>query len=189
MAKKKKKKKEKAKKKPKPKKSKETPKPKRKEHRMKEIVRVAETDLDGTQPVNRAIRNVKGVSFMFSNIISKISGLGNKKLADLSESEQNKIEDIINNPQKYDIPVWMYNRRSDPTDGKNKHLSVSDLEFTTKMDINRLKKIRCYRGVRHAAGLPVRGQKTKSSFRKGKIVGVVKKKALKAIKPKEESGK
>ncbi|MDP2973690.1 MAG: 30S ribosomal protein S13, partial [Candidatus Diapherotrites archaeon] len=37
------------------------------------------------------------------------------------------------------------------------------------------KKIKCYKGIRHAAGLPVRGQNTKAHFRHGKSVGVKKK--------------
>jgi small subunit ribosomal protein S13 len=43
------------------------------------------------------------------------------------------------------------------------------------MDIKNLRKMKCYRGVRHSLGLPVRGQKTRSNFRKGKTVGVRKK--------------
>ena len=35
----------------------------------------------------------------------------------------------------------------------------------------RLKKIKSYRGLRHAAGLPTRGQRTRSHFRKEKAKG------------------
>ncbi len=40
-----------------------------------------------------------------------------------------------------------------------------------------MRKIRCYKGIRHETGQPVRGQRTRSSFRTQKTVGVVKKKA------------
>jgi small subunit ribosomal protein S13 len=37
-----------------------------------------------------------------------------------------------------------------------------------EFDIKRLKKIKAYRGVRHSAHLPVRGQRTKANFRKNR---------------------
>ena len=149
----------------------------RKGPKMEAIVRIAETNLDGTKPVHIGIRKVKGISFMMSNAVGKASGLGAKIIADLTEEEQKRLEDVITNPQNYGIPSWMYNRKNDPASGKDMHISVSNMDFTNRMDINELKKIRCYRGIRHASGLPCRGQRTKGSFRKGKIVGVVKKKA------------
>jgi small subunit ribosomal protein S13 len=44
-----------------------------------------------------------------------------------------------------------------------------------------MKKIRSYKGMRHAYGLPVRGQRTKSKFRKnkGKVKGVKRKSGVK----------
>ena len=58
------------------------------------------------------------------------------------------------------------------------------------MDIDKLKKIRCYRGVRHMQGLPVRGQRTRSSFRKsGKTVGVSREKAARTKQKKEAEKK
>ena len=71
----------------------------------------------------------------------------------------------------------MMNRRKDYEDGKDKHLLTSSLDLQKELDIKRLKKIRSYRGLRHALGQPVRGQRTKSHFRKNKTVGVQKKKA------------
>jgi small subunit ribosomal protein S13 len=143
----------------------------------KQIVRLAETNLDGGKPVRAAIRSIRGVSFMLSNAISSVSGLGDRKLADLSDGELKNLEDIILNPGKHGIPAWLYNRRSDPSSGKDSHLSVSTLDFTSKMDIDQMKKIKSYRGIRHIHHLPVRGQRTRGSFRKGKTVGVSKKKA------------
>lgn len=137
------------------------------------IVRVAETNLDGRDPVKVGIRRIKGVSYMFANAVANISGFGDKKIADLNEEERKKLEDMIFNPGKYSIPVWLFNRRKSETG--NVHLCVSELELTTKMDINKLKKLKCYRGVRHVQGLPVRGQRTRGSFRKGKTVGVKRK--------------
>ncbi len=149
---------------------------------FKTIVRLGEVDCDGSKPVKVAIRRIKGVSFMLSNAIAQVSGLGDKKLGELSEKELEKLKEILENPEKFNIPSWLYNRRRDPETGENKHLIASQLQITQKMDINKLKKLRCYRGIRHALGLPVRGQRTKYSFRKGKTVGVKKSKARKSGK-------
>jgi small subunit ribosomal protein S13 len=76
----------------------------------------------------------------------------------------------------------MLNRKRDPVTGEDKHLAVSELELTHKMDIDLMRKLKSYKGVRHSIGLPVRGQRTRGSFRKGKTVGVSKKKAAPAKK-------
>ncbi len=137
------------------------------------IVRIAETDLDGAKTVAVGIREVKGVSHMLANAISKVYPLSGKKVMDLTEDEIKKLEDVVFNPQNYGVPHWMLNRRSDPDTGQNKHVSVSNLQLVQTTDINKMKKMRSYKGVRHSLGLPVRGQRTRSSFReKGKTIGV-----------------
>ena len=70
------------------------------------------------------------------------------------------------------------NRRRDYDTGEDKHLLIGTLQFSKDNDIKRLKKIKALRGMRHQKGLPVRGQRTKSNFRrnKGKVIGVKKKK-------------
>jgi small subunit ribosomal protein S13 len=142
-----------------------------------QIVRLVETNLDGGKPVRAAIRSIKGVSFMFSNAVAAVSGLGEKKLSELSEGELKNLEDIIVNPDRHGIPPWLCNRKYDPVTGRTSHLSASGLEFTGKMDIDQMKKVKSYRGIRHMHHLPVRGQRTRGSFRRGKTVGVSKKKA------------
>lgn len=48
-----------------------------------------------------------------------------------------------------------------------------------RVAIERMKEIRCYKGIRHKLGLPVRGQRTKNNCRtlKGKRASVAKKKS------------
>ena len=150
-----------------------------------QIIRFAETNLDGNKPVEDAIRNIDGISFMLSNAISKKCGLTGRKLGQLSEREFKALEEAILNPASVGIPTWMLNRRSEPLSGKNRHLTASQLDFTHKMDINELKKMKCYKGVRHIQGQPVRGQRTRSSFRKGKSVGVRRKKEVPAAAAKK----
>jgi small subunit ribosomal protein S13 len=113
---------------------------------------------------------------MLSNAIAKKCGFRGKKLGQLSDAEMKRLEEAILNPQSVGIPSWMLNHRNEPATGKDRHITASQLDFTHKMDINELKKMKCYRGVRHIQGQPVRGQRTRSSFRKGKSVGVRRKK-------------
>ncbi len=141
-----------------------------------QIIRLVETNIDGDKPVKTAIRSIKGVSFMISNAIDVVSGLGKRKISELSDGELKKLEDMITNPGKHGIPEWILNRKSNPITGETSHISVSNLDFINKMDIDRMKRLKSYRGIRHIHHLPVRGQRTRGSFRKGKAVGVSKKK-------------
>lgn len=136
------------------------------------IVRVAETDLDGSKTVAIGIRKIKGIGFMLANAISQICPLADKNVGDLSDSEIKELEDLILNIEKANIPKWLLNRRRDPVTGEDKHLAVSSLQLRKNMDINKMKKLKTYKGVRHSLGLPVRGQRTRGAFRKGKAVGV-----------------
>lgn len=70
----------------------------------------------------------------------------------------------------------MLNRQKDLATGENKHLLGQNILLTLREDLNTLKKIRCYRGIRHERGLKVRGQRTKSTGRRGSTIGVSKKK-------------
>ena len=142
---------------------------------VKVIIRVANTDLDGNKDIYNALRKIKGVSFMLSNVICNSLDIDRqKKAGTLSEKEIKEIENLISNPKK--IPSWLLNRRKDYETGDDLHLIGSKLKLRKEFDIKRLKKIKSYRGMRHAYGLPVRGQKTRSHFRKGRSVGVQKKK-------------
>ena len=143
------------------------------------LVRVASTDLVGSKSLLYAMTKIKGVSVMFSNAILSVSGIPkDKKAGTLTDADVAKLNDIITNPSKYKIPEWMFNRRNDYDSGENSHLITSDLTFTKENDIKRLKKVKSNRGMRHAWGLPLRGQRTQSNFRKhkGKVTGVKKKK-------------
>ncbi|NPA38166.1 MAG: 30S ribosomal protein S13, partial [Candidatus Nanohaloarchaeota archaeon] len=120
---------------------------------------------------------VRGISHNLSRAILRVAGIDeNKILKELSEEEIKKIEDVATNPQKYNIPAWMLNRRKDWETGEDVHILGTDIELVIKADVNRLRKIRAYRGIRHELGLPVRGQRTRTSFRHGRTVGVVRSK-------------
>jgi len=159
------------------------------EQKIKAIVRVANTDIDGNKSVYMALRKIRGISFMFSNAICNHLDIEkNKKIGAMNEKDIKDIESVIENPK---FPEWMLNRRKDYETGENRHVTGSKLRLTHDFDLKRLRKIKSYRGLRLAHGLTVRGQKTRSHFRKGRSVGVQKKKIQQQKKgrDKKEGGK
>jgi small subunit ribosomal protein S13 len=140
------------------------------------IVRIMGTDVQGTVKTSYAVAHVKGVSSSLSNSIIKKAGVNpDIRVGFLTESDLSKIEDVIKDPVKYNIPGWMFNRRKDSETGKDIHVLSADLAFKIKTDIDGAKGIRSWRGYRHAYSLKVRGQRTKTTGRAGKSLGVKKK--------------
>ena len=60
--------------------------------------------------------------------------------------------------------------------GKTSQVMSNMLDNKLREDLERLKKIRAHRGLRHYWGVRVRGQHTKTTGRRGRTVGVSKKK-------------
>ena len=152
---------------------------------LKYFVRVANTDLDGNKPLNNSLTKIKGISFMLSNAICNAAAIEKtKKTGYLTEDEAAKIDEIIKEPSKFNLPSWLLNRRRDPEDNADKHLIGTTLTFIQDNDIKMMKKIKSYKGIRHSLGLPVRGQRTRSNSRKnkGKVLGVKRKEGSKAGK-------
>jgi small subunit ribosomal protein S13 len=140
------------------------------------IIRFAGTDIPGTLPVTFALTKVKGIGIKLANVIVEKSGINAEtRMGFLSSADVEKIEDIATNPSNYGIPAWLLNRRKDMDTGKDLHLLGTDLIVQTKNDIDGMKKIRSWKGFRHSYGLKVRGQRTKSTGRAGKAMGVKKK--------------
>lgn len=159
---------------------------------IKQIIRIISSDILGDKQIYDALTKVSGVGYSLSSAICNVMNIDKyRKVGSLSQEEVKKIEDIIKNPLKYKIPSFLLNRRRDPDTGQDIQLFAADLKLTKEFDIKKLKRIKSYRGIRHALGLPVRGQKTRSHFRKGRSVGVQKKKiaAQKAAASKEDSKK
>jgi len=144
--------------------------------RQETLVRIMQTDIKGRTNVYAGLTRIKGISFSLSNAICKTLELDKrKKVEDLSPEE---IEAINKTVKNLEIPDFLKNRRKDFNSGESEHLTTTDLDLRKDFDIKRLIKIRAYRGVRHSRGLPVRGQRTRSNFRKknkNKAMGVKKK--------------
>lgn len=148
-----------------------------KKSEFRHLVRIANTDLKGEKQIGIALTNIKGVGKQYANAVCSVAEIDKtKKSGDLSDDEVKKIEAAVLEPIKSGFPMWMLNRRKDPEEGLDRHILTGDLNFVQDNDLKILKKIKSYRGYRHAFGLPVRGQRTKSNFRraKGKVQGVKK---------------
>ncbi|MEM2250566.1 MAG: 30S ribosomal protein S13 [Candidatus Hadarchaeales archaeon] len=158
---------------------------------IKHIVRIAGHDLDGKKAVHHALLGIKGVSFSLARAVAYAANIDPfRKIGTLTEEEVKKIEDVLKDPLAHGIPAWMLNRRKDYETGKDTHLVGPEIDFYVKMDIDREKRIRSRRGIRHELGLPVRGQRTRTTGRRGMTVGVVRKKgAQPKAEEKEEKKK
>lgn len=152
------------------------------------LVRILSKDIEGKNTVYHGLTKIKGISWSMANAICNALKLDKRrKIGSLTNEEIKKIADFMNQPS---IPNYLFNRRKDLETGENRHVVGTNLELQHEFDIKRIRKIRSYKGYRHAMGLPVRGQRTRSHFRKnrGKSTGI-KKKVVKEAPKTTERGK
>ena len=136
-------------------------------------MRISGKDLDGGKKLVVGLSDLKGVGYNFANVITTKLGLDPRvRLGTLSEEQVKQVEGAIQATARSALPKWYYNRRNDPNTGEAKQIIGSDLDFIQKNDIEEEKNIRSWKGVRHSLGLKVRGQRTRTTGRKGRTVGV-----------------
>ncbi len=140
---------------------------------FKHMVRISRRDVDGKKTIENALADIKGIGRALSRALCTVAGFdATMQIGYLPDKDVLVLEEAVKAPQKFDLPEWMLNRRNDYETGETVHLIESDLTMRLRDDLNRMKKTRSYKGRRHEVGLPVRGQRTKSTFRKGSSVGV-----------------
>jgi len=156
---------------------------------FKYMIRIADTDLDGYQSVEIALTKIKGIGRRTAIILTDRTGIPrNEKIGNLSDDQINTIAQALTDMATY-VPQWMVNRQGDYDTGENLHVISTDLVTYLRDDINRMKKIRSYRGVRHERGKKVRGQRTRSNGRKGLTLGVIRAKVQPAEAGDNKGGK
>lgn len=144
------------------------------------LVRIFGQDMPGDKSIYVGLTHIKGISWAVANALCIQLNLDKRmRVKDLPKETIAHVEKEL---RAIHLPVFLRNRRRDPETGSDKHLLTNDLDIQKEFDIKRLKKIKSYRGLRHSQGLPVRGQRTRSHFRKkgGAVVGVRKKDDSKA---------
>ena len=155
------------------------------------LVRVHNTDLDGNKHVHMALRKINGISYSMAHAICAVAKVDQtQKVGTLNNAQVQKLDETIKNIAEI-VPDWMLNRRRDVIDGVNRHIYLGDLDYAQEQYIRMMKKMRSYKGIRHSLGQPVRGQRTRSNFRKnkGKGPGVIRSKETKAAQAEKESKK
>merc|ERR1711997_1082243 len=141
------------------------------------ILRVQNTNIDGNIKVTHALTSTRGMGPRFTDLVLKKAEIDRSKRAgQISEEELERIQTTMLQPKNFKIPVWFLNRQRDFRDGKDGQLISNNLDNKLREDFDRMKKIRLHRGIRHWWGLRVKGQKTKTSGRHGRTVGVMVKK-------------
>ncbi len=143
------------------------------------IVRLSNTDVDGEKNIVYGLTSIKGIGVHMATLIANEVGIDkHTKFGDLKDSQIEKIQEIIDKVGT-NAPKWMLNHRKDLETGEDIHLIGSDIDMRLRDEINILKKIRSYRGIRHERGLRARGQRTRANNRSGLTLGVSKKREIK----------
>ena len=136
------------------------------------FVRIGQTDLDGTKSVERSLTDMNGIGRRAARIIIEKADVD--RTATFGALEEEKLDDIVELVEGFagDVPEWLANHREDYFTGETTHEIGNDLQLTRREDINRMKMIDSYKGVRHKRGQKVRGQRTKSTGRTEGTIGV-----------------
>lgn len=107
-------------------------------------IRIAGVNLPPSKRIEAALPHIYGIGFPRSRkILSTVKIDPNKRTSDLSENEVEKLKEFIESNFKVE----------------------GSLRQEVLQNIKRMKEIAAYRGVRHARGLPVRGQRTRTNTR------------------------
>ncbi len=155
---------------------KHTPKKEEKDENFNYIVRIANTDLDGEKRPVIALTGVKGIGTRAAERMVRLTGISKYRLfGEVPQDKVDEVEEMILNFHEH-APAWFLNRRRDWESDEDIHVVGTERQMTIEDDINRLKMIRSYRGIRHETHHKVRGQRTRSNGRKGLTLGVSKRK-------------
>jgi small subunit ribosomal protein S13 len=125
--------------------------------------RIAGVDVPNEKRVEAALRYIYGIGpTLATKLLDEVGVSPDTRARNLTEDELSRINAAID--KGYEVEGQLRRR--------------------TQQDIARLKKIGCYRGLRHIRGLPVRGQRTRTNARtrKGKKKTVAGKKSVKSMR-------
>ena len=136
------------------------------------FVRIGQTDLDGTKSVEGALTEMNGIGRRAARVIAQKAGVDRRATFGLLDDDA--IDDVTELVGSYadEVPDWMANRQNDFYTGETSHETGNDLSLTRSQDVNRMRMIRSYKGIRHERGQKVRGQRSRSTGRSEGTVGV-----------------
>ncbi len=145
------------------------------------LLRIIGTSIEGHRSIPFGLSQIRGVGRRLAEAICRILAEKdpnfdpNARIGLLTEKQQEVLVEMIKNPVKHGVPQWMVNRPKDLRTGEFRHVSGTDLELVNKMDVDRMKRVRSWKGIRHMYGLKVRGQRTRTTGRRGLVVGYYRK--------------
>lgn len=153
---------------------------------FKYIVRLVNTDVDGQRPMVLALTGIKGIGLRTAQMLTDRLGVDRKeKIGNLPDDQVEELASLLEDLPEH-LPAWALNRRRDWWTGEDVQLLGAEIDMRRREDINRMKMIRSYRGIRHEMGAKkVRGQRTRSNARTGLQVGVTRRAAIRAQQAKE----
>ncbi|WP_458206522.1 30S ribosomal protein S13 [Haladaptatus sp. NG-SE-30] len=139
---------------------------------LRYFVRIGQTDLDGTKTVERSLSEMKGIGRRTARIIAEEADVD--RTATFGRLDEDDIESVVEVVESYTerTPEWLANHRKGYFSGETTHETGNEMSLTRRRDINRMKMISSYKGLRHKRGQKVRGQRTKSTGRTEGTVGV-----------------
>ncbi|MFC7076316.1 MULTISPECIES: 30S ribosomal protein S13 [Haloarcula] len=142
------------------------------EEDIRYFVRIGQTDLDGTKSVERALTELNGIGTRAARLIAQKAEVDRRAV--FGKLDDDVIDNVVEHVESFadDVPDWMTNHQKDYFTGETTHETGNDLNLTRRQDINRMKMIDSYRGIRHQRGQKVRGQRTKSTGRTEGTIGV-----------------
>merc|ERR1712032_1491087 len=130
------------------------------------IYRLFNTTLDGNERIDLSLSRINGIGLQFSSLVCKRGGMDRSSRAgSLENASTEALLEIIKNPNHFNIPSWFLNCQKNYSDGKDYQLLTTSLTGSLRDNLDRLKKLRTNRGIRHYWGIRVRGQHTKNSGR------------------------
>ncbi|ABA27311.1 ribosomal protein S18 (nucleomorph) [Bigelowiella natans] len=148
-----------------------------KDEKSMTFIRIFDCNINGSLSCNFGLRNIKGVGIRMSNVLRKILKKDiNYKLYNIEKADLEEVVNIFGKSSRKAFPSWLMNRRADFLTGDNLHVLSTVLDSALQEDIKRLVTIKNNKGLRHLSRLKTRGQHTKSNGRRGKTIGVVRKK-------------
>ncbi|WP_435194082.1 30S ribosomal protein S13 [Natronomonas sp. EA1] len=161
----------------------EEPEPEGEDEDIRYFVRIGQTDLDGTKSLERSLTEMNGIGRRTARIIAEKAGIDRRAV--FGKLDEDEIDSIVELVEQYadEVPEWLTNHQRAFYTGETTHETGNDLNMTRRRDINRMKMIDSYKGVRHQRGQKVRGQRTKSTGRTEGTIGV----NIEAIKEEQEA--
>lgn len=146
--------------------------PQEEDEDLRYFVRIGQTDLDGTKSVERSLSEMNGIGRRAARIVAEKAGVD--RTATFGRLEEDDIDSVVEAVETFadDVPEWLTNHRNDYFSGESTHETGNDLNMSRRQDINRMKMIDSYKGVRHKRGQKVRGQRTRSTGRTEGTIGV-----------------